>query len=61
MKKLLFILLLLGCKLSAQVQFVATVSKNSIGINERLRIDFAMNDDGDNFNPPSFEGFKFVG
>jgi len=40
---------------------VATFSKNSIGINERLRIDFAMNDDGDNFNPPSFEGFKIVG
>lgn len=61
MKKLLFILLLLGYKLTAQIQFVASVSKNSIGINERLRVDFAMNDDGDNFNAPSFEGFKIVG
>lgn len=61
MKKLLFIVLLLGFKLSAQVQFVASVSKNAIGINERLRVDFAMNDDGDNFDAPSFEGFKIVG
>jgi hypothetical protein len=61
MKKLLFIILFLSFKLTAQVQFVASVSKNSIGINERLRVDFTMNDDGDNFNPPSFEGFKIVG
>ncbi len=47
--------------LFAQTQFVASVSKNSLGINERLRIDFAMNEDGDNFNPPSFEGFRIVG
>lgn len=61
MKKLLFILVLVSCKIVAQVQFVASVSKNTIGINERLRIDFAMNDDGDNFNPPNFDGFKIVG
>lgn len=61
MKKLLFIVLLLSFKLTAQVQFEASVSKNSLGINERLRIDFTMNEDGDNFNPPSFEGFRIVG
>lgn len=61
MKKLLFILLIFCVKLTAQVQFVASVSKNNLGINERLRIDFTMNDDGDNFNPPSFEGFRIVG
>jgi BatD DUF11 like domain len=61
MKKLLLILFLIHFKSIAQVQFVASVSKNSIGINERLRIDFAMNEDGDNFSPPSFEGFKIVG
>jgi hypothetical protein len=39
------------------------VSKNSLGLNERLRIEFTMNADGDNFVPPSFEqsGFKVVG
>ena len=31
-----------------------------MGINERLRVDFTMNKDGDNFNPPDFEGFRVV-
>ena len=44
----------------AQVQFEAKVSKQTLGLNERLRIDFTMNDDGDNFTPPNFEGFKVV-
>ncbi len=44
----------------AQVQFEAKVSKNTLGLNERLRIDFTMNADGDNFSPPSFEGFRIV-
>ncbi|MDI9310000.1 MAG: BatD family protein [Limnohabitans sp.] len=61
MKKVLFIFLLFCIKLTAQIQFVAGVSKNNLGINERLRIDFAMNEEGDNFNPPSFEGFRIVG
>jgi hypothetical protein len=45
----------------AQVQFEARVSKNTLGLNERLRIDFVMNVDGDNFAQPSFEGFRVVG
>lgn len=46
--------------LSAQVQFEARVSKATLGINERLRIDFMMNVDGDNFVQPSFEGFRII-
>lgn len=45
----------------AQVKFEAKVSKSKLGINERLRVDFEMNRDGDNFNPPDFEGFRVVG
>lgn len=45
----------------AQVQFEAKVSKDKLGINERLRVDFEMNEDGDNFRPPSFSGFTVVG
>lgn len=45
----------------AQVKFEAKVSKNKLGVNERLRIDFEMNQDGDNFNPPDFLGFTVVG
>lgn len=47
--------------LVAQVQFEAKASKTSLGLNERLRVDFMMNDDGDNFTPPSFDGFRVVG
>lgn len=45
----------------AQVQFEAKLSKKQLGINERLRVDFEMNQDGDNFNPPDFQGFRVVG
>jgi len=43
------------------VNFEAKVSKKKLGINERLRVDFVMNKDGDNFNPPSFQNFTVVG
>tara|TARA_B100000809_G_scaffold264521_1_gene320584 strand:- start:3574 stop:5346 length:1773 start_codon:yes stop_codon:yes gene_type:complete len=45
----------------SQVSFVAKVSKKTLGINERLRVNFEMNQDGDNFVPPSFKGFNVVG
>ncbi|TRO67478.1 BatD family protein [Christiangramia sabulilitoris] len=47
--------------IQAQVRFEAKVSREKLGINERLRVDFEMNEDGDNFEPPSFEGFTVVG
>ena len=60
---ILYILIFLfGCGMTqAQVSFNAKVSKKRLGINERLRIDFEMNQDGDNFKPPNFEGFRVVG
>lgn len=62
MKKYVFLLILLCSQaILAQVQFEATVSKSTLGINERLRIDFSMNEDGDDFSPPSFEGFRIIG
>lgn len=55
-------LLLLACSpLWAQVNFEARVSKASLGVDETLRVDFVMNADGDNFTPPSFDGFRVVG
>lgn len=45
----------------AQVKFEAKASKTKLGVNERLRIDFEMNQDGDNFNPPAFSDFTVVG
>ena len=59
--KLLYFLILLSSYATAQVTFEAKPSKTKLGINERLRIDFTMNEDGDNFTPPSFKNFKVVG
>ena len=47
--------------LSAQVKFDASVSKTKLGLNERLRVDFVMNQNGDNFSPPDFENFQIIG
>lgn len=43
-----------------EVQFEANASKKKLGVNERLRVEFSMNKDGDNFVPPSFEGFRVL-
>ena len=57
-----FHLLLIGFtfSLQAQVSFDAKVSKKRLGLNERLRIDFVMNENGDNFIPPDFTNFLVV-
>ena len=44
-----------------QVSFEARVSKKKLGLNERLRVDFVMNQNGDNFTPPNFDGFRIMG
>lgn len=43
-----------------EVSFNVNLSKRKLGLNERLRVEFKMNKDGDNFNPPDFEGFNVV-
>jgi hypothetical protein len=60
MKGYLILILLSFQGLLAQVQFDAKVSKSTLGLNERLRVDFTMNIDGDNFSEPSFEGFRVI-
>ena len=56
------ILIILSTSIAgAQVTFEAKVSKTKLGVNERLRIDFEMNKDGDNFTPPNFDNFTVVG
>ncbi|MEP0133505.1 MAG: BatD family protein [Eudoraea sp.] len=42
------------------ITFEVKLSKSKLGINERLRVDFAMNKDGDNFTPPDFQGFRVL-
>ena len=59
--RLLYCLLSLGVYiLQGQVSFDTKVSKKRLGLNERLRVDFEMNENGDNFNPPAFTEFQVV-
>lgn len=57
----LTLLLLISNVIFAQVTFETKVSKKKLGLNERLRVDFEMDKDGDNFTPPSFDGFTVIG
>ena len=59
--KLLYIIIFSFNILVGQVDFKAKASKTTLGVNERLQIDFNMNKDGDNFTAPSFENFKVAG
>ena len=43
-----------------EISFTVSVSKQKLGVNERLRVDFTMNKNGDNFTPPNFNGFKVL-
>lgn len=66
MKQTLYILAILFLTVSTvwsqdDVSFNAKINRKKLGVNERLRIDFVMNQDGDNFNPPSFKGFTITG
>ena len=61
-KKILILFLAINSfVVSSQVNFEATVSKSKLALNERLRIDFVMNQNGDNFSPPEFENFQIIG
>lgn len=62
MKKILFFVIAFTVSIlhSQDVEFTARVSKETLGVNERLRIEFKVNRDGDNFTPPSFKDFTLV-
>lgn len=57
----LVMLMTIGQVMAQGVSFKAKVSKRSLGLNERLRVDFIMNENGDDFTPPGFKGFRVVG
>lgn len=44
----------------AQVSFTGTATRDGIALNERLRVEFKMNVDGDSFSPPNFSGFQIA-
>ena len=58
----LFISLLSLCAIAQDATLKTKVSKNKLGVNQRLRVEFSVNKQGaDNFTPPSFRNFKVVG
>ncbi|MED5363026.1 MAG: BatD family protein [Bacteroidota bacterium] len=58
--RLLFGLLLISVFGWGQINFEVSVSKKQLGLNERLRVDFAIDKPGDNFRPPSFSSFRVI-
>ena len=54
---------ILSIALEAQeAKLTTTVSKNKLGLNQRLRVEFSINKQGgDNFTPPRFQNFRIVG
>ena len=58
----LFICLLSIPLVAQEATLKAKVSKNKLGVNQRLRIEFSIDKQGgDNFSPPNFTNFKVVG
>ena len=58
--RLVFGLLFLSVFGWGQINFEVSVSKKQLGLNERLRVDFAIDKPGDNFRPPSFSSFRVI-
>ncbi len=45
-----------------EAELTTSVSKNKLGVNQRLRIEFSINKQGaDDFTPPAFKNFRVVG
>jgi hypothetical protein len=58
----IFIFLLSTSFIAQEATLKASVSKNKLGVNQRLRIQFSIDKQGgDNFSPPTFKNFKVVG
>lgn len=57
---LVFFVFAMNAQDKAAITFEMKLSKEKLGINERLRVDFTMNKDGDNFSPPDFQGFRVL-
>ncbi len=60
-RHIIFLLTVFTTQFIASQTFKATVSKNTLGLNERLQIQFSINKQGvDDFTPPNFKNFKVV-
>ena len=58
----IFICLLSFSLVAQEATLKTKVSKNKLGVNQRLRVEFSIDKQGgDNFTPPNFNNFKIVG
>lgn len=57
----ILLFLVVGSLYAQEVSFETKVSRNKLGINERLKVEFVVDKNADNFTPPNFAGFKRVG
>lgn len=56
-----FFVLIQVAVVAQDFHFSAKASKNSLGINQRVKVEFTVNQNGaDNFSAPSFSGFRVV-
>ena len=55
------IIFLIGFSGFSQVNFTTKLSKNRLGLNERVKVEFSVDKSGDNFVPPKFDNFRIVG
>jgi hypothetical protein len=57
----IFISILTLSLVAQQPALEVTVSKNKLGLNQRLKVEFSINKQGaDNFTPPKFNNFKVI-
>ena len=58
----IFLFLLVLSTIAQEATLKASVNKNKLGVNQRLRIEFSIDKQGgDNFSPPNFNNFRVVG
>ncbi len=56
-----FLLFIASFIYAQEAELKTTISKNKLGVNQRLRIQFSVNKQGaDNFSPPNFQNFRVI-
>ncbi len=61
-KVYIIIFLLTSQVMLGQIDFKTSVSKNKLGVNQKFKIEFTVNQQGaDNFKPPAFSNFEIIG
>lgn len=63
MKRFIYILaiLFMGSSLAAQVDFKVTANQTEVAVGQRFSVEFKINQQGDDFRAPSFQGLQILG